>query len=106
MVDSFDKQRLGMVHEYLHLLAEDRVLAKRSIPVMIIMNKCDLPGHVSAGEVRDFFEFEHLKATSNLEWQIVDARAKNPKDVSDIFSMFEHALKMRRPALGVADGDK
>ena len=68
VVDSADKQRLGMVHEYLHVLAEDRMLAKRNIPVLIIMNKQDAWGHVTASEVRDFFEFEHLKATSNLEW--------------------------------------
>lgn len=76
VVDSADRRRLGDCKKELHSLLEEERLAGATL--LVFANKQDLPGSLSAEEIRDVLELEEIKTH---HWQIVWCSALEGKNL-------------------------
>lgn len=76
VVDSADKRRLQDCKNELHVLLQEERLAGATL--LVFCNKQDLPGALSAEEIRDILELENIKSH---HWKIIHCSAMTGKNL-------------------------
>ena len=89
IVDSTDLERFEETKEAFHNIVNTQITDK--LPVLILLNKIDLPNRISLTEFIKQFELTSL--TSKIQWQCYETSARTGEGLVEAFSYFIDMLE-------------
>ena len=91
VIDSLDRERLGLVREELDKINSNDELRRASL--LVLANKQDLDGAMGAGEIAQSLK---LHANKDASWQIMSCSATTGEGLYEGFDWLAHTLRNKR----------
>ena len=89
IVDCTDYKRFDESKEAFHKIVNSQI--DQEIPVMVLLNKCDLPNRISRSDF--VYHFGLLELPEEISWTCYETSALTGKGLVEAFTQFIHQLE-------------
>ncbi|MGC9777723.1 MAG: hypothetical protein HZR80_00610 [Candidatus Heimdallarchaeota archaeon] len=89
IIDSTDYKRFDESKDIFHQIVNSQI--EGDIPVIVLLNKCDLPNRISRADF--IYHFGLLELQEDVSWSCYEVSAVRGEGLVDAFTQFIHQLE-------------